>query len=82
IEAIEYSVKYDDGKHFTDIGEADALIVGVSRTSKTPLSMYLANKGYKIANIPLVPEVAIPDNVFQQKGLKVFGLTASPNYIA
>lgn len=51
IEAIEYSVKYDDGKHFTDIGEADALIVGVSRTSKTPLSMYLANKGYKIANI-------------------------------
>ena len=82
IEAIEYSVKYDDGKHFTDIGEADALIVGVSRTSKTPLSMYLANKGYKIANIPLVPEVSIPDNVYQQKGLKVFGLTASPNYIA
>ena len=69
-------------KRITDIGEADALIVGVSRTSKTPLSMYLANKGYKIANIPLVPEVAIPDNVFQQKNLKVFGLTASPNYIA
>lgn len=81
IEAIEYSVKYDDGKHFTDIGEADALILGVSRTSKTPLSMYLANKGYKIANIPLVPEVAIPDEVFKNKKLKVFGLTASPNYI-
>lgn len=82
IEAIEYSVKYDDGKHFTDIGEADALIVGVSRTSKTPLSMYLANKGYKIANIPLVPEVTIPESVFQHKNLKVFGLTAIPNYIA
>lgn len=82
IEAIEYSVKYDDGKHFTDIGEADPLIVGVSRTSKTPLSMYLANKGYKIANIPLVPEVTIPESVFQHKNLKVFGLTASPNYIA
>ncbi|KIX90899.1 phosphotransferase [Staphylococcus microti] len=81
IEAIEYSVKYDDGKHFTDIGEADALILGVSRTSKTPLSMYLANKGYKIANIPLVPEVGIPDEVFKQKNLKVFGLTASPQYI-
>ncbi|GGA83307.1 PEP synthetase regulatory protein [Staphylococcus muscae] len=81
IEAIEYSVKYDDGKHFTDIGEADALILGVSRTSKTPLSMYLANKGYKIANIPLVPEVGIPDEVFKQKDLKVFGLTASPQYI-
>ena len=75
-------MKYDDGKHFSDIGEADALIVGVSRTSKTPLSMYLANKGYKIANIPLVPEVAIPESVFKQKGLKVFGLTASPQYIA
>lgn len=82
IKAIEYSVKYDDGKHFSDIGEADALIVGVSRTSKTPLSMYLANKGYKIANIPLVPEVAIPESVFKQKGLKVFGLIASPQYIA
>ena len=81
IEAMEYSVKYDDGKHFTDIGEADALIVGVSRTSKTPLSMYLANKGYKVANIPLVPEVDIPDEVFKYKKLKVFGLTASPNYI-
>lgn len=81
IEAMEYAVKYDDGKHFTDIGEADALIVGVSRTSKTPLSMYLANKGYKIANIPLVPEVDIPDEVFKHKHLKVFGLTASPDYI-
>ncbi len=81
IDAIEYSVKYDDGKHFTDIGEADALIVGVSRTSKTPLSMYLANKGYKIANIPLVPEVGIPEDVFKHRNLKVFGLTASPQYI-
>lgn len=81
IEAIEYSVKYDDGKHFTDIGEADALIIGVSRTSKTPLSMYLANKGYKIANIPLVPEVEIPEEVYKNKKMKVFGLTASPNYI-
>lgn len=81
IEAIEYSVKYDDGKNFENLSEADALIVGVSRTSKTPLSMYLANKGYKIANIPLVPEAPIPEAVYKQKNLKVFGLTASPNYI-
>ena len=74
IEAIEYSVKYDDGKHFTDIGEADALIVGVSRTSKTPLSMYLANKGYKIANIPLVPKLPFQTMYFNKR-LKVFGLT-------
>ncbi|MGV2928442.1 pyruvate, water dikinase regulatory protein [Macrococcus capreoli] len=81
IEAIEYSVKYDDGKNFHNLAEADAVIVGVSRTSKTPLSMYLANKGYKVANIPLVPESPIPEEVFQQKNLKVFGLTASPTYI-
>lgn len=81
IEAIEYSVKYDDGKNFNNLSEADALIIGVSRTSKTPLSMYLANKGYKIANIPLVPESPIPESVFQEKNLKVIGLTASPEYI-
>ncbi|WP_246143152.1 pyruvate, water dikinase regulatory protein [Macrococcus equipercicus] len=80
IEAMEYSVKYDDGKNFNDLSEADAVIVGVSRTSKTPLSMYLANKGYKIANIPLVPEVPLPEALFKQH-LKVFGLTAGPNYI-
>lgn len=81
IEAIEYSVKYDDGKNFHNLSEADALIIGVSRTSKTPLSMYLANKGYKIANIPLVPESPIPESVFQEENLRVIGLTASPEYI-
>ncbi|WP_240664039.1 pyruvate, water dikinase regulatory protein [Macrococcus sp. DPC7161] len=81
IEAMEYSVKYDDGKNFTHLEEADALIVGVSRTSKTPLSMYLANKGYKVANIPLVPESPVPEHVYTQKHKKVFGLTASPKYI-
>lgn len=80
IEAMEFSVKYDDGKVFDGIEDADAVILGVSRTSKTPLSMYLANKGYKIANIPLVPEAPIPEEVFSKKML-VFGLTASPDYI-
>lgn len=80
IEAMEFSVKYDDGKVYEGMEDADAVIVGVSRTSKTPLSMYLANKGYKIANIPLVPEAPIPEEVFNKKML-VFGLTASPNYI-
>ncbi len=81
IEAIEFAVKYDDGKNFEHLEHADALIVGVSRTSKTPLSMYLANKGYKVANIPIVPEVPIPESVFKNLKLKVFGLTASPDYI-
>ena len=60
IKAIEYSVKYDDGKHFSDIG-GGCTYRGCFQNIKTPLSMYLANKGYKIANIPLVPEVAIPE---------------------
>ena len=79
--AIEFAVKYDDGKSPKGFLKSDIVLLGISRTSKTPLSMYLANKGYKIANIPLVPEVNIPDEVFRNKNLKVFGLTASPTYI-
>ncbi|NDI78875.1 phosphoenolpyruvate synthase regulatory protein [Psychrilyobacter piezotolerans] len=76
IEAMEFAVKYDDGKISRGILEADLLIVGLSRTSKTPLSIYLANKsGLKIINIPLVPEVPIPKEVFQ--ATQVIGLTIS-----
>jgi regulator of PEP synthase PpsR (kinase-PPPase family) len=76
IEAMEFAVKYDDGKITRGILEADLLIVGLSRTSKTPLSIYLANKsGLKIINIPLVPEVPIPQKVFE--ATQVIGLTIS-----
>lgn len=76
IEAMEFAVKYDDGKISRGILEADLLIVGLSRTSKTPLSIYLANKsGLKIINIPLVPEVPIPKEVFG--ATQVIGLTIS-----
>ncbi len=76
IEAMEFAVKYDDGKISRGILEADLLIVGLSRTSKTPLSIYLANKsGLKIINIPLVPEVPIPKEVFS--ATQVVGLTIS-----
>ncbi|MCK5780202.1 MAG: kinase/pyrophosphorylase [Psychrilyobacter sp.] len=76
IEAMEFAVKYDDGKIARGILEADLLIVGLSRTSKTPLSIYLANKsGLKIINIPLVPEVQIPKEVFS--ATQVIGLTIS-----
>src|SRR5690606_41079619 len=57
IEAIEFAVKYDDGQDPRGILLADIVLVGVSRTSKTPLSQYLAHKRYKVANLPLVPEV-------------------------
>lgn len=79
VEAIEFAVKYDDGKDPRGIKKADVIILGVSRTSKTPLSMYLANKNLKVANIPLVPEVEPPKEIFDISPKKIFGLTSSPN---
>lgn len=66
VEAIEFAVQYDDGKDPRGIVKADIVLVGVSRTSKTPLSMYLANKLYKVANVPLVPEVPVPKEVYKK----------------
>lgn len=79
VEAIEFAVKYDDGKDPRGIKKADVVIIGVSRTSKTPLSMYLANKNLKVANIPLVPEVEPPKEIFEISSKKIFGLTSSPS---
>jgi len=56
IEAVQYTITHDDGKIISDLNSADVILVGVSRTSKTPTSIYLANRGYKVANIPLIPE--------------------------
>jgi len=56
IEAVQYTITHDDGKIISDLNMADVILVGVSRTSKTPTSIYLANRGYKVANIPLIPE--------------------------
>ncbi|MBU5293994.1 kinase/pyrophosphorylase [Anaerosalibacter bizertensis] len=78
VEAVEFAVKYDDGKDTRGIKKADIILVGVSRTSKTPLSMYLAHKHYKVANVPLVPEVPAPDELFEKDTKRVFGLIANP----
>ena len=78
VEAIEFAVKYDDGKNPVGFLKADIVIVGVSRTSKTPLSMYLAHKRIKAANLPLVPEVALPPELFQIPARKVVGLIIDP----
>ncbi len=78
MEAVEFAVKYDDGKVTKGIKSADAVLVGVSRTSKTPLSMYLANKNIKVANVPLVPEVKPPKELFEISAKKVFGLITNP----
>jgi len=78
IEAVEFAVKYDDGKDPRGVMFADVVLIGVSRTSKTPLCMYLAHKGIKAANIPLIPEVAPPRELFVVPAKKVFGLILDP----
>lgn len=78
IEAIEFAVKYDDGRDPRGLLQADIVLVGVSRTSKTPLSQYLAHKKYKVANVPLVPEVEPPEELLQIDPKKCFGLIISP----
>lgn len=79
IEAIEFAVKYDDGRDPRGVLSADIVLIGISRTSKTPLSQFLAHKQYKVANIPLVPEVDPPAELFEIDPEKCFGLTISPD---
>ncbi len=74
IEAIEYTVKHDDGKLLTDLDMADIVLVGISRTSKTPLSIFLSHKGWKVANIPLVYNQKLPDEIFKIDQKKIVGL--------
>lgn len=78
VAAIEFAVKYDDGKDPRGFEKADIVLLGVSRTSKTPLSMYLANKNIKVANLPLVNEVEPPKEIFKIPAKKIIGLTNSP----
>lgn len=78
VDAVDFAVKYDDGKNPQGIIYADLVILGVSRTSKTPLCMYLAHKRIRAANLPLVPEVALPEELYQLPPKKIFGLTIDP----
>ncbi|MBF8981988.1 kinase/pyrophosphorylase [Lutibacter sp. B2] len=78
VEAIEFAVKYDDGKDPRGLAKSDIVLIGVSRTSKTPLSMYLAHKNIKVANVPLVPEVPVSDELFKINAKKIIGLTTNP----
>ncbi|MGI6684114.1 MAG: pyruvate, water dikinase regulatory protein [Bacillota bacterium] len=75
VEAIEFAVKYDDGKDARGLIQADIVLIGVSRTSKTPVCMYLGHKKIKAANMPLVPEVAPPKELFEIPAKKIIGLT-------
>jgi len=78
VEAVEFAVKYDDGKDPRGILKADIVLIGVSRSSKTPLSMYLAHKNYKVVNIPLVKDAKVPDQIYQIPRRKIVGLTIDP----
>ena len=80
IEAIQFTMNHDDGNSVDDIEKSDIILLGVSRTSKTPTSIYLANKGMKISNIPLVNENSVPDILKKNPQKKcVVGLTAEPD---
>ncbi len=78
IKAMEFAVKYDDGKDPKGFLKADIVLLGVSRTSKTPLSLFLANKNLKVANLPLVPQAQIPEQLWQVDPKKIVGLTNDP----
>lgn len=78
VAAIEFAVKYDDGKNPAGFMKADVVLIGVSRTSKTPLSMYMAHKKLKVANLPLVPEVQLPSEIFEIPPYRIVGLIIDP----
>ncbi|MXO86848.1 pyruvate, phosphate dikinase/phosphoenolpyruvate synthase regulator [Altererythrobacter aurantiacus] len=78
VEAIQFTIAHDDGISHEDWEEADILLAGVSRSSKTPTSIYLANRGYKVANIPLVVESPPPEKLYQLKNPLIVGLTSTP----
>lgn len=82
IEAMNFTMAHDDGQLPHDLEEADVVILGISRTSKTPTSIYLANRGIKVANIPIVPEIPPPPALFAITRPLVVGLVASPDRIA
>ncbi|MBT2723303.1 pyruvate, water dikinase regulatory protein [Bacillus sp. ISL-46] len=79
VKAIEFAVKYDDGRDPQGLKRADIVLIGISRTSKTPLSIYLAHKGLNVANIPLVPEVKPPDELFEIGRNICVGLVITPD---
>jgi regulator of PEP synthase PpsR (kinase-PPPase family) len=78
VEAIDFAMRFDDGRSFRGLSEADVILVGVSRTSKTPTCVFLARRGIKAANIPLVPGVPVPEEYFTYPKPLYIGLSASP----
>jgi regulator of PEP synthase PpsR (kinase-PPPase family) len=78
IAAMQFSIEHDDGQKLETILESDIIILGISRTSKTPTTIYLANRGYKAANIPMIPNQSISEDVLKNKKKTIVGLIADP----
>ncbi len=81
VEALEFTIEHDDGRNPQDLPKADIVIIGVSRTSKTPLCIYLAEKGFHVANIPLDPHTQPPKELFEIDRTRIFGLMSSPDVL-
>ncbi len=80
-EAINFSISHDDGNNPQDLGQAEIILLGISRSGKTPIGMYLAVQGWKVANIPLISYEALPDELFKADRRRVFGLVIAPEQI-
>ena len=81
IDAIEYTVGHDDGRGAERLKEADIVLVGLSRTSKTPTAFYLAQEGFKVANVPIVPGIPLPEELFEIDQHKIVCLTIDPEVL-
>ena len=81
LNSLDFAIKYDDGKDFRSLKACDIAIIGVSRSSKTPLSIYMASKGYKVCNIPILLNTSLPDELFEIDSKKIFGLTIDKNIL-
>lgn len=82
IEAMEFTIAHDDGRDLTGLEQADLVILGISRTSKTPLSMYLSHQGWKVCNVPLIQGFDVPAEIFKVDQRRVVGLTIDPEDLA
>jgi len=83
IEAVQFTMSHDDGKIITDLEDSDVILVGVSRTSKTPTSIYLANRGYKVSNVPIISNKNLPNKLLKSsKTTCVVGLICEPTRLS
>jgi [pyruvate, water dikinase]-phosphate phosphotransferase / [pyruvate, water dikinase] kinase len=81
IEAIEFTIDHDDGRNPQEMSQADIVLLGVSRSSKTPTSIYLAQQGYKVSNVPLDPSTEPPHQIFDVDSTRIFGLMTTPDVL-